>query len=201
MLPLHSYLVFLGVYIVAAATPGPAVMAITARALGSGFRAALPMVLGTAVGDMAVLTLSVCGLAVVAQAMGHLFVAVKIAGALYLIYLGYKYWTAPVTELLDKPVDARRGFLAQFALTIGNPKAIAFWVALLPAVVDLRQLNLAVYLQLALACFTLTPLIMAAYAALASRVRGFLTGIKARRRINKGAGVIMVGAGVGVAVS
>jgi threonine/homoserine/homoserine lactone efflux protein len=133
--------------------------------------------------------------------MGHLFVVVKIAGALYLIYLGYKYWTAPVTDVADEPVDARRGFLAQFALAVGNPKAIAFWCALVPAVVDLRSLNFVIYLQLALACITITPLIMAAYAALASRVRGFLTSIKARRRINKGAAAVMVGAGVGVAVS
>jgi threonine/homoserine/homoserine lactone efflux protein len=202
MIPLHTYLIFLSVYTVAALTPGPVVMAISARALGSGFRAALPMILGASVGDFIVLTLSVLGLAIVAQAMGQFFLLVKLAGAAYLVWLGYKYWTAPVEEIVaNEPTDARRGFFTQIALSVGNPKTIAFWVALVPTVVDPRSLGAVGYLQLAAACFTVTPLLMVLYAGLAARVRGFLSSVKARRRINKGAAVVMAGAGVGVAVS
>ena len=82
MIPLHNYLIYIGVYALAVATPGPGVIAIMARALGSGFRATVPASLGILVGDLCLMTLSAFGLAVVAQAMGHLFLAVKIAGGL-----------------------------------------------------------------------------------------------------------------------
>ena len=57
---------------------------------------------------------------------------------MYLLYLGYKYWTATVAEI-GKLVPSKapaRGFLAYLGLTLGNPKAIAFFVALLPSAVN-----------------------------------------------------------------
>ncbi|MGA7676657.1 MAG: LysE family translocator [Rhizomicrobium sp.] len=202
MLSLHSYLLYCGVYAIAIAVPGPGVVAIVARALGSGFRATVPAVIGTAVGDLVMLSLSVFGLALVAQAMGGLFLIVKLAGAAYLVYLGYKYWTAPVADMETIiPSGSRQSFLSQFALILGNPKTIAFFVALLPTVIDLNHLNVFGYLQLGATTCILIPAIMLSYAALASHVRGFLASRKARGRLNKGAAVIMVGAGVGVAVS
>ena len=202
MLSLHAYLLYCGLYAVAIAVPGPGIIAIVARALGSGFRATIPAAIGTAAGDLILMTFSAFGLALIAQAMGGLFLIVKLLGAAYLVYLGYKYWTAPVAEMdTVVPASARQGFLAQMSLTLSNPKAIAFFVALLPTVVDLGRLNLFGYLQLCAATFVLIPTITLSYAALASRVRGFLASRRARGRLNKGAAVIMAGAGVGVAVS
>lgn len=201
MLSWHSFLIYCGVYAIAIAVPGPGIVAIVARALGGGFRSTLPAIAGTAVGDWLLMTLSAFGLALVAKAMGGLFLAVKLAGAAYLIYLAYKYWTARVDETLDAPPTARSGFFAQLALTLGNPKAIAFFVALLPTVVDLHALRLAGYAQLSAATFVLIPLITVTYAALSARVRGLLSNARARRGINRTAAVIMAGAGVGVAVS
>jgi threonine/homoserine/homoserine lactone efflux protein len=202
MLSWHSYFLYCGVYALAIAMPGPGVVAIVARALGSGFRATVPAVIGTAVGDLVMLSLSVFGLALVAQAMGSLFLVVKLAGAAYLVYLGYKYWTAPVADVESiVPSGSRQSFLSQLALILGNPKTIAFFVALLPSFIDLNRLNIFGYLQLGATTCILIPAIMLSYAALASHVRAFLTSVKARRRINKSAAVIMVGAGVGVAVS
>src|SRR6188768_1135070 len=118
MIAWHSYLLYCGLYAIAIATPGPAVIAIVARALGSGFKSVVPGSLGILVGDLILMTLSAFGLAMVAKAMGHWFLIVKIAGALYLLYLGYKYWTA---QVLDDPVpqSASRGFLAYLGLTLG----------------------------------------------------------------------------------
>ncbi|GAA0558518.1 LysE family translocator [Rhizomicrobium electricum] len=198
----HSYLIFLGAYTVAAMAPGPVVMAISARALGRGFRAALPMVAGACVGDFLMLTLSVAGLAALAQAMGPLFLVVKLAGAAYLVWLGIKMWTAPVEDTMpDLPARGRGGFLAQMAMTAGNPKTIAFWVALVPTVIDSRGLGFTGYLQLAAACFTVTPAVLIGYAGLAARVRRFVSNAGTRRRINKGAGLAMAGAGATVALS
>ena len=196
MIPWHNFLLYCGLYAVAIAVPGPGVIAIVARALGSGFKSVVPASLGILVGDLCLMTLSAFGLALVAQAMGQLFLAVKVAGGLYLFYLAYKYWTAKVEgdgEIV--PQSAGRGFLAYLGLTLGNPKAIAFFVALLPVAVNPRELNAAGYVQLCGATFVLIPTITLGYAALASQLSRFVASRKARRRINKGAGAVMAGAG------
>jgi threonine/homoserine/homoserine lactone efflux protein len=211
MIPWHNYLLYCGLYAVAIATPGPGVIAIVARALGSGFRSVIPGAVGILVGDIILMTLSAFGLALAAQAMGQLFLIVKIAGALYLLYLGYKYWTADVPETGEivpqranksaNKGDMRRGFLAYLGLTLGNPKAIAFFVALLPVAVNPRELGPAGYLQLCIATFVLIPAITLGYAALATQLSRFVASRKARRRINKGAGAVMAGAGALIMVN
>jgi len=202
MIPLHSYLIYCGLYAVAIAVPGPGVIAVIARALGSGFRAVLPATLGILMGDLILMTLSAFGLALVAQAMGQLFLVVKIAGGLYLLYLGYKYWTADVPETGEVvPQSTGRGVLAYLGLTLGNPKAIAFFVALLPVAVNPRELNWAGYLQLVAATFVLIPAITLGYAALAAQLSRFVASRKARKRINKGAGAVMAGAGALIMVN
>jgi threonine/homoserine/homoserine lactone efflux protein len=196
MIPWHNYLLYCGLYAVAIAVPGPAIIAIVARALGSGFRAALPATTGILIGDLILMTLSAFGLALAAQAMGQLFLIVKVSGALYLFTLAYKYWRAKVEEIGEVvPQSAGRGLLAYLGLTLGNPKAIAFFVALLPVVVNPRELNLAGYLQLCAATFVLIPAITLGYAALAAQLSRFVASRKARKRINKGAGAVMAGAG------
>jgi threonine/homoserine/homoserine lactone efflux protein len=201
MIPLHTYLIYFTLYAVAVAIPGPGILAIVGRALGNGLRATLPAVMGSTVGDLILMTLSAFGLAMVARAMGSLFYAVKLAGAAYLLYLGYRYWTAPVAQTDIAPSKAHQGFLAQILLTLGNPKALVFFLAVMPGVIDLGKLNGLGYLQLVSVTLILMPSIQTAYAALAAQARVFLTGVTARRRMNKGAAAIMIGAGIGVAVN
>jgi threonine/homoserine/homoserine lactone efflux protein len=214
MLPFHSYLIYCSVYAIATAAPGPSIIAIVALALGSGFRATIPAALGAAIGDWTLMTLSALGLSLVAKtfgpafglalavkSLGPLFVIVKLAGASYLIFLAYRYWTANVPDLPDvAPTCARHGFLSQLSLMLGNPKATAFFVALLPTVVDLHSLNVYGYLQLSMASFVLVPATALVYAALASRVRRLLASRRARKTINMTAGAILAAAGVGVAL-
>jgi threonine/homoserine/homoserine lactone efflux protein len=202
MLSLHSYMIYCALYAICIAVPGPGVVAMVARALGSGFRSAIPAAIGTLVGDWIWMTLSAFGLAAIAAAMGQYFLIVKYAGALYLAYMGYKYWTAEVSEMPQVvPATNRQSFFSQLSVTLGNPKAMAFFLAILPTVVDLKHLNAAGYLQLTVATAVLIPSIMLAYAALAARVRTFLTSWRARKNINRTAAVVMAGAGLWVAVS
>lgn len=202
MLTTHALLVFAMVYGAAVATPGPGIVALVTRALAGGFWSAVPSTFGMAAGDLVLMTLSAFGLALVAQAMGDFFLIVKLAGAGYLVYLGYKFWTAPVDETMTVvPGGAAQGFLSQFALTLGNPKAIGFFVALLPTLVDLKTLNAVGFAELCLMPLTILPAVCLTYAALAHSVRGLFQSVIARRHMNKGAAVIMVGTGVTVAVT
>ena len=202
MLSWHAFLIYCGLYGLAVAIPGPGVVAIVARALGGGFRSTLPAIAASVVGDIVLMTLSVLGLALIARVMGGLFLVIKLAGGAYLIYMAYKYWTAR-TEALDavEPATARQGFTAQLFVTLGNPKAIGFFVALLPTLVDLHSLRPIGYAQLVSVSLILLPAITLSYAGLAARLRGVMASAKARKRINRTAAVVMAGAGLGVAVS
>lgn len=201
MIPLHNFLFYCLLYAVAIAAPGPGVISIMARALGQGFRATVPACLGIMAGDLVLMTLSAWGLAFAAEAMGELFEIIKVAGGLYLLFLGYKYWTAKVSQEAEiVPESAGRGFLTQMGITLSNPKAIAFFVALQPTAIDLNKLTFAGYLELVGATLVLIPAITMGYAALAARLKNLVASVRARRRINKGAGLIMAGAGIAIMV-
>ncbi len=90
--------------------------------------------------------------------------------------------------------------MSQLALTLGNPKAIAFFVALLPNVIVLKHLNVVTYLELSSAALMLIPGVELSYAALAARLQGALAAATARRRLNRCAAVLVTGAAVAVAV-
>jgi threonine/homoserine/homoserine lactone efflux protein len=199
MIPLHTLLIYAGIYALVIALPGPNVIAIAARALAGGFRAAIPAAFGTALGDIVLMSFSALGLELVAHASDRLFLAVKIAGVFYLLWLGYKYWTQPV-ETPGVPENPRNGFLAQAAVTAGNPKGMAFFFAALPAMVDLSRLDIFGYLELVAATLILLPAITLTYAALAARARDVLLSETARRRLNRSAGAIIIGAALGIAV-
>jgi threonine/homoserine/homoserine lactone efflux protein len=201
MIPLHTYLIYFTLYAIAVAIPGPGILAIVGRALGGGLRNTVPAILGNTLGDLILMTLSAFGMAAVAHQMGGLFYVVKLAGAAYLVYLGCRYWIAPVEALRVVPSKAHQGFLAQLFLTLGNPKGLVFFLALMPSVIDLGKLNGVGYLQMISVTLIIIPSIELAYAALAAQARVFLTGVTARRRMNKGAAAIMIGAGIGVAVN
>lgn len=131
-------LVFCTALFIAAGSPGPGLAAIVARVLGRGPRGAIMFTIGVAFGDVVWLTLAICGLAVLAQSFHVVFLVVKWVGVAYLLYLAWQMWTAPV-EARDVAVDTRQEsqmtlFLAGLAVTMGNPKVMVFYLALLPTI-------------------------------------------------------------------
>ncbi|WP_075218078.1 LysE family translocator [Mongoliimonas terrestris] len=188
---------------VAAASPGPGIAAVVARALGAGFRGTFPMVIGLVAGDLVYLSFAVFGLAAIAQSFGTVFLVIKYAGAAYLLYLAVKLWRAkPV------PADVRaeggqgpfRTFLAGLALTLGNPKVMVFYLALLPTLVPLERLTAIGFAELVVTVSVLLTLIGSAYAAAASSARDLFRSERAVRALNRGAGTMMAGAAAAVVV-
>ena len=119
---LTSLLIFAGVYFAAVATPGPGVAALVARVLGQGLRGVAPFIAGYFVGDMVWLILAATGLAVIAKTFATLFIAIKFAGAAYLLYLAWRMATAEAV-LGAAPAAASRGwraFLGSLSLTLGK---------------------------------------------------------------------------------
>ncbi len=187
---------------VAVATPGPGMTAIVARALGTGFRATLPMVAGLVIGDLVLLTAAVFGLAAIAQSFGLVFTVIKYLGAAYLLYLAVKLWTTKAEGLnveATKGVDRPwRTMMSGLSLTLGNPKTIVFYLALLPSIVDLESLTALGYLEIVALVIVVLSIIAIAYAAAAARARAFFRNPRSRRLLDRTAGTMMVGAAVAV---
>jgi threonine/homoserine/homoserine lactone efflux protein len=196
-------LAFCAVYAVATASPGPGIAAMLARVLGRGLRGVPAFIAGFVVGDLFWFTIAAAGLALLAQTFALLFVAIKYAGAAYLLYLAWKLWTAPPQpeELaVDRKNDSRvRLFLAGLAITLGNPKVIVFFLALLPFVVDLEHLSILGFVEIALLIVAILSAVLTAYALAAAGARRLFTSPRSIQIINRGTGTVMAGAAVAIA--
>ena len=200
---IYGLLTFCAVYALAVAAPGPGIAAIIARGLAHGLKGAPAFIGGFLVGDMVWFGIAATGLAALARTAATLFVAIKWAGVAYLLYLAYKLWTAPAKQVEVESDDRRRhgwnAFLASLMLTLANPKAILFFLALLPTVIDLESMNTVRFLEISAAIIVVQPLVLGAYALLAARARELFTTPKAVRRLNRTSGLAMAGAAVVVA--
>jgi threonine/homoserine/homoserine lactone efflux protein len=186
-------------YAIAVAVPGPGIAAVVARALGGGFWGAVPMVLGILVGDLIYLAFALFGLAAIAAWLGPIFVVIKWAGAAYLLYIAWTFWTAKPGEeqMSAKRESAWKTFLSGFALTMGNPKTIVFYLALLPTLIPLDRPMTALGLAELVGIVIIVLLIIGlAYAGLAAAAREFLKSSRAVRALNRTAGAVMAAAAV-----
>ena len=196
--------VFSLAYVLAVAIPGPGVAAIIARSLGHGLRGAPAFIAGFLAGDLIWFTCAATGLAMLAQTAYTVFLVVKYAGVLYLLYLAYRLWTAPVQALDVVSAEAGRErplqlFLGSLALTLGNPKTMIFFLAVLPTVVQLKSLSLGGFFAIVSVILVFLPLVLGGYAFGASRARRFFSTPKTVRWVQRGTGVAMASAAVAVA--
>lgn len=197
---LESAITYLAAIFLFAITPGPGVFALLARGMSSGFRACVPMILGMTVSDIVYLVLACFGLAALAEHWSELFTWIRLSGALYLGYLGWKLWTAPVQSGSDVALDGDaggwRGWMQGFLISASNPKVILFYIAFLPTFVDLGRLG---HESLTLVVGLTVVGLMAGLgmiAASAARARRLFRSPRAQRHLNRGAGSLMIGAGV-----
>lgn len=196
-------LVFATALFIAAASPGPGIAAIVARVLGRGTRGAAAFGAGLAIGDVVWLTFAIIGLAALAQTFHGIFLVIKYAGAAYLLYIAYRLWTAPATAqavVADGTAEhPLKLFLGGFAVTMGNPKVMVFYLALLPTILDLTRVGLLGYAELVLATLSVLAVVLGAYIVLASRARRLFTSSRAIRILNRTTGTVMAGAAAAVA--
>jgi hypothetical protein len=204
-MPVSGLVLFALTYFVAVATPGPGIAAVLARALGKGLKGMPAFIAGFVLGDLTLYAAAAAGFAALAGAYAPIFLAIKWGGAAYLIWLSYRLWTAPVEPTSetwseqgsDAPFSL---FLTTYSLTLGNPKPILFFVALLPSIIDLENLTLADFLTVAVLIAVIIAGTLAAYATAAAKARQLFSSVSARRRINRITGSILAVAAVLIAL-
>ncbi len=191
-----TLLAYSGALFVAAAIPGPGMTAIVARALGSGFRPTFFMGLGLILGDLCYLTAVILGLALVAQTFTTPFLVIKYLGALYLVYIAWKLWT---TGLIAQDIQAKRSnsvglsFLSGLLVTLGNPKTMLFYVALVPTLIPLEAIGPSDYAALVGVTFVVLIAVLVPYILLASQARTLLKKPNSLKTLNRSAASILAG--------
>lgn len=132
--------------------PGPAMLYVAARTLAADRRAGLMATLGIHVGCYVHVLVAAAGLSILFHLVPTLYLVVKLAGAAYLIYLGFKMFRAArsagtVSETLPAPKAGGRAFVESMLVEVLNPKTAIFFLAFLPQFIDAAA-SFPVWLQL-----------------------------------------------------
>ncbi|HEV7310461.1 LysE family translocator [Ensifer sp.] len=199
---LASLLVFAGALLVAAGSPGPSVAALVGRVLSKGARDVLPFLVALWIGEAIWLSFAVAGLAAIAESFHLLFVAIKWLGVAYLLYLAWKMWsTEPEMPGDHLPQSRSSGklFFAGITVTLGNPKVMMFYVALLPSIIDLHAVTLLGWMQLVVTMLIVLVIVDFGWVAMASKARSFLRSRRAVRIANRTSAATIAGAAVAIA--
>ncbi len=184
---------------VGAFIPSSSVTLVVARSLTHGIPNGISVSIGIVVGDAIFILLVVFGLSVVAESMGWLFLAIKYIGATYLIWLGFTLLlsksTAIEIEKIATKGDLATSFFAGLFLTLGDVKAIFFYISLFPAFINLKELS-----QTDIAIVLLIDVIVVGgikifYAFSARKVASISKRHGLDNKIKKVAGGFMIGAG------
>lgn len=171
--------------------PGPTILLVCAQSLAHGLRGAWATILGVALGDLVAISLALFGLGSLLAASAELFVLVKWAGALYLLWMGARMWRSHQAAQ-PLPPAPRRLFRDAFAVTVANPKSIGFFVAFLPQFMDAGRDWAPQAATMAASFVALAALNAFAYAVLAARLQGRLPV----RKMRQAGGAVLIGAGL-----
>jgi homoserine/homoserine lactone efflux protein len=196
------YLAYVVACIVITVVPGPTITLIVANSLTYGARAGLLNVAGTQLGLALMLAVLLIGLASVIEVMGWLFDWLRLAGAAYLIWLGWKLLRSSGSlDQPDKVPAPRGGFVVQgFLVLMGNPKALLWFGAFIPQFVDPRGNYVAQVILLGLTAMVVAALSDGAYAAVTGRASAWLTRSRVRL-VNRIGGLCLIGGGAWLALT
>lgn len=190
------------------AIPGPSVLFVISRGVVLGRRAALATVVGNCAGVYVQVAAVALGLGVVVERSAALYTAVKLAGAAYLVWLGVRTFVRrrSLAAALRGPVERtsdRRILREGFVVGVTNPKAAVFFAAILPQFTDPGLGHVPLQMLILGLVFILIALVLdGIWALLAGTARDRLAASpRTLETIGGAGGVVLVGLGVGLAVS
>ena len=200
---LSALVIFALALAIAAGSPGPSIAALVARVLVRGWRDVAPFVAAMWLGEALWLALAVLGLATLAETFHWAFVVVKYCGVAYLMFLAWQMWRTPLApaagEAPPRAGSALRMFMAGLTVTLGNPKIMAFYLALLPTIIDLGGVGALGLLELTATMLVVLAAVDFAWIALAERARRLLASPRTLRAVNRVGAALMGGAAAAIA--
>jgi len=203
-LTLGSITALFGAMTVLAFIPSVSVLVVSARSAACGFTHGVFTTIGIVVGDIMFIILAIYGLSVLAELMGSRFSLVKFLGGAYLIWLGIALWRPKSkTEGVENNIEPSlmSSFLTGLLITLGDQKAILFYLGFFPAFVDLSSVTLVDTSIIILIATLAVGGAKLVYAFLADRASLLLASSSATGIINIVAGTVMIGVGVFLVVN
>lgn len=186
-----------------AVVPGPTVTVIIASALSRGTLAGLAIILGTQIGLITMILVVAFGLEAVMSFMGWAFDIIKLIGATYLVWLGFKMLRShgEIEQMEAEKHRSLRGYVAQgFFVIWANPKALLFFGAFLPQFVVGSGAALPQIVLLGVLFMIVTTLSDSVYAVLAGRARHWITAARVRL-VSRVSGAMLIGGGIWLALA
>jgi homoserine/homoserine lactone efflux protein len=181
-------------------TPGPAVLFVASVSLGREARAGMAAALGILAANALYFALSATGIAALILASGRLFALLRWIGAAYLVFIGLRMlWARPAPTSAPAPRPVRRAFLRGLVVQGANPKALLFFVALLPQFVDPHAPVGLQLLVLGTSSVVIEFLVLTLYVAFAVRARR-LAGANLAVPLERVGGGFLVAAGMRLAL-
>src|SRR4051794_34169086 len=207
----NEFALFFAAALVLAVTPGPGNFYVAARTLAGGRAEGVASSFGTGLGGMVHVLAGSLGVSAIVLASAELFTVLKLLGAAYLVWIGWRTLQAARRDALAAlaggtvapPVGARRAFREGVLVEALNPKTAAFFLAFVPQFVDPAAGNVA--LQFAVLGLVSVALNTLADVVVAFAAGGIRAGATARpnlvRRLREGSGAAMVALGIGLALA
>ena len=185
-------------------TPGPAVLLVLSQALRRGTARTIWSIAGIIAANSVYFILSATGVGAILMASYDLFFAIKWIGAAYLVWLGISAFLGRSKSLSVRAADAApragsRLFLNGFILQMSNPKALAFFAALLPQFINPHAAIAPQVAILAVTSMAIEFLVQLGYALLAGRVAHLAAQPRFARITDRVSGSLLIGAGIGMA--
>ena len=196
----HTYLIFLVTTAVVCLTPGPAALLIVAQGMSNGYRRSYWAIAGIALGNAIYFALSATGIAALIVASSTLFTIIKWVGVAYLFYLGIsalfsKASALTITHDTSQAVGGVRAFWQAVIVELSNPKALLYFVALLPQFIDPAQPVGMQMLIFGITCVGLDAGAYSLYAWLGSKTRRFTANQRFVKASNRASGGLLMIAG------
>lgn len=188
-----------GVMIVGALIPSVSVLAVSARSAAFGFAHGVFTSLGIVVGDIVFILIAIYGLSVLADLMGSHFVLIKYLGGSYLIWLGIMLWREKSKAegvAANSESSLLSSFMTGLLITLGDQKAILFYLGFFPAFVDLPTISLfdtGIIIVIAVVAVGGPKLV---YAFMADKISLMVDSPRVTKAINMAAGSVVIGVGV-----
>ncbi|MHA6265411.1 LysE family translocator [uncultured Aliiroseovarius sp.] len=177
-------------------TPGPVWVALVARVLAGGFAQAWPLAMGVAIGDIFWAVLAALGMGWVASSIGGAMLVLRAIAALFFIWLG-----VTIIRSADAGISGDRrltrpgvwaGFVAGLIVILSNPKAILFYMGVLPGFFDLTRLTLPDVVAIGVASFVVPLVGNLGLAFFIDRARSLLSSPQSLKRMNLAAGSLLI---------
>lgn len=196
----YALLLYCGALVILFLTPGPVWLALTARSISGGFNAAWPLAIGVAVGDIVWPLVAVLGVSWVLSVFDTFMTVLRWMACVVFILMGWALIRHASKVISSDSRLARpgmwAGFLAGLAAILGNPKAVLFYMGVLPGFFDLRNVTAADILIILTASVSVPLIGNLIMAGFVGKIRHLISSPNVLKKFNIGSGILLILVGI-----